>query len=169
MPGPWNTVPFPSPTDIKDGTIGAQVFTECSSEKCVTAQRNLILGSDSISRKCTLVKQKEANRNVAAGVAAGAAAVAAAALTVAVTASATAVIPFFGWLVTTTAWAAFGIAALVSAIATGALVAAQSQVDDAYRQLTNAQDNFANISNDVMTNCPPQCWGDLTMPSCSGG
>lgn len=165
--GSWDSVPIPTADDIKNNTLTAQIFSKCNSDACVQAQSGLASARNAITVACGNVAENRDVRNTAAITCAAAAAVAAALLTVAVTASATAVIPFFGWALAATAWLAFGIAAAVAAVLLVILIAAQIQLGVALGALNTAQTNFANLTDTVKTACPPQCWGDLTIPTCT--
>src|SRR5262249_19684416 len=130
-------------------------------------QAKLVEDRDDIVQKCTIVGQKKDQRNVAAAFAASAAAAAAALLTVALTTNTALLIPFFGWAVWIAAWAAFAIALAISLAASGSLIALVVQLNQANSDLADAQSTFRNDSKDVMKKCPSECWGDLTMPTCS--
>jgi len=166
MPETWNPVPFPSPIDIDTNTELGKTYAKCSSQTCVDAQTSLQDAKYQAVESCTIVGQRTGTRNAWAITDATLVAAAAACLTIALTASALAVIPFFGWLVVSAAWVAFAIAAAASAIASAALIAAQLNLDQANRDFVKAQLDFKGASDAVMQNCPSQCWGDLTMPTC---
>ena len=166
MPETWNPVPFPSPIDIDTNTELGKTYAKCNSQTCTDSQISLQDAKYKAVASCTVVGQREGTRNAWAITAATLATAAAACLTIAVTASATAVIPFFGWLVVSAAWIAFGIAALASSIASGTLIGAQLELDQANRDFVQAQLDFKASADAVMHDCPSQCWGDLTMPTC---
>jgi hypothetical protein len=86
--------------------------------------------------------------------------------TMMILAAAVAAIPVLGLL-----WAAAFLILALLAVTTAVYFASKSavingQIRDLEKELVDARNAFTSAAAEVMANCPQECWGDLSQPTC---
>ena len=137
--------------------------SQCDSPECVQAHKHL---QDARNKVLSLCSQLEQLRASAAGFDSLMKAMLALATGMLALAAAVAAIPVLGWIVAAP-FLALALVFLTLAVyfaTRSALI--NGQIHDLEQQLAAAQNEFTNAVSEVMASCPPECWGDLNLPTC---
>ncbi|MEM1240360.1 MAG: hypothetical protein AAGI45_11015 [Cyanobacteria bacterium P01_H01_bin.26] len=138
-------------------------MVSCTSEECIAARRRVQSIRNELIRICEILKvlfQSRDSTSVLVGVFGGIAAATAAA------AAAAATIPVIGQLAALVILIFAGIFFILSAFFTARLEAINNQIQQVESEFDATVKNFQDAVSSVIENCPDECWGDLSLPSC---